>query len=233
MRTILLLALLILPQVLAQIPTEISEQRCGNKALEQFELCEKGVDETKCDDLADLLGIDTACDTQYCTCLPRVNKAFCGNNNREGVELCDGNGEDKCAEFGQKINLTLVCDPKTCGCKINQSVPAGYNPVEIETLTNISQQNATCGNKKVERSEDCDPPNTLCTTNTKQAGVCTAECKCIDPRAEAEEKANISNSSELNKTTAEEDKQTEEKTTEEPEKGFFSKLLSWLAKLFS
>lgn len=226
--------MLLVPAALAQIPPEISDQRCGNKVLDKFELCERGVNETKCEVLEDLLGIDTACDTEHCTCLPRVNRAFCGNNNREGVELCDGNSEDKCAEFGQKINLTLLCNPETCGCKINQSVPPGYNPVEIETLTNISQQNATCGNKKVEKSEDCDPPNTLCTTNTKQAGVCTA-CKCIDPRTQKIE-TNIAKDAK-NETVINKSINTSGLLVPEPEKkteeGFFSKLLKWLAKLFS
>ena len=120
--SLLLIALLILPSVLAQIPPEISDQRCGNKVLDQFKLCERGVNETKCDELSEILKVDTACDTTHCTCLPRVNQAFCGNNKREGVEVCDGSGEDKCAEFGQKINLTLVCSPTTCGCSIKDKI---------------------------------------------------------------------------------------------------------------
>ncbi|MBS3124878.1 hypothetical protein J4211_01330 [Candidatus Woesearchaeota archaeon] len=244
----IIIALLALPFALAQIPWEVSDQRCHNKVLDQFELCERYANETRCDALGEILEVDTACDTAHCTCLPRVNKAFCGNNQREGIEVCDGTGDDKCAEYGQRVNMTLVCNPKTCGCSINEKLPADYNPVAIETLANSTQKITVCGDKKVERDEDCDPPNTLCTTYRKEAGVCTQKCKCLPPdmldkedeitapfnvSTTNETNTTLTNTSELLTPPESENNTTQELSEEPPEQGFFARFISWLAGLFS
>ena len=245
LKTFLLVTLLVsiaLPEAIAQIPWEISDQRCGNKVLDQFELCEKNVSESHCPTLGTLLKVATACDYAHCTCVPRVNKAFCGNNKREGVEVCDGTGPDKCPEYGALINLSLVCNPKTCGCKLNESIPEDYNPLVIETLTNNSQKTAVCGDRKVERGEDCDPPNTLCTTNTREPGVCSKTCSCLLPDlldSESRETPNTSNTTINNSPTTEFSTNenitntTSEQTEPAPERGFFARILTWIAQLFS
>jgi len=229
----------------AQLDWSITDFRCGNKVLDQFELCEKDMNETFCDDLATILEIDTVCDVLHCTCLPRVNKAYCGNNIREGVELCDGDGSDMCSQFGQAINISLKCDPKTCGCDINQTIPSDYNPGVVEGLINASQTASSCGDKKVERNEDCDPPNTLCKTSANDPGICTEKCRCVLPEmfgveepqvVTPENVSNITGNITVNVTanvTAE--NVTAENVTEEAEEkpGFFGRLWAWIVALFS
>ncbi len=231
-KIVILMALLLLPAVYAQLDWSITNYRCGNGKIDEFELCEKGIAEGFCDELATLLEIDTVCDTQHCTCLPRVNKAFCENNIREGVELCDGSADDKCPAYGALINISLTCNKKTCGCNINQTVPADYNPVVVEGFVNKSQTASVCGDKKVERDEDCDPPNTLCTTSTQDPGVCTEKCKCVEPGMLGVEEEPENVTAEVNVTEA----NITENVTEEPEEekpGFFSRLWAWFAGLFS
>lgn len=241
-KIVFLVALLVIPVVCAQLDWTITGLRCGNKILDQFELCEDDVEETKCDHLGTILKIDTACDTEHCTCLPRVNKAFCGNNIREGVELCDGSAEDKCAEFGALINISLVCNPKTCGCTINETLPADYSPGTVEELLNQSQSASVCGDKKVERDEDCDPPNTLCTVRG-DPGVCNDKCKCVLPEMlgveEPVEETVESNVSENVTAEVVSDEVLPEVVPENvtapevKEPGFFGKIWAWIVSLFS
>lgn len=244
MKKIVLVALLlVVPSVVAQLDWAITDLRCGNGKMDQFELCEKGFEDnvTFCDDLGILLKIDPVCDVQHCTCLPRVNKAYCGNDIREGVELCDGSDEDDfCEAYGNMTGLNLTCNKDTCGCKIVDALPSDYNPAVVEAIENASQKASVCGDKKVERNEDCDPPNTLCTTSLKRPGVCTEKCECLEPelldseKEESEEKieskdadANATNE-EVNETKSE----SEEPATEE-KPGFFSRILAWIKSIFS
>jgi len=247
---VLLMLLLLVPLSYAQLNWNITDLRCGNGKLDQFELCEKKMEEGFCDELGTLLKIDTACDDAHCTCVPRVNMAFCGNNRREGVEICDGTAEDKCPEYGQIINLSLTCNPKTCSCDLNETLPADYNPVVVEQLSNLSEQASSCGDKKVERAEECDPPDTLCTTNTQESGICTAKCKCLTPEMlAAEEAAAVNQTNETNVTTTNitttnetvvnetvnetiATAQTNE-TVKEEKPGFFARIWQWIAGLFS
>jgi len=157
-RVLILVALLLVPAAIAQLDWDITDLRCGNGVVDDLELCEKGLGDGHCKVIADLLGIDTVCDVEHCTCLPRVNMAYCGNNRREGIELCDGTAEDFCPQFGNATNMSLVCDPDTCGCKITGTLSSEYDPETIEALINASKVTAVCGNKKIEGSEDCDPP---------------------------------------------------------------------------
>jgi hypothetical protein len=242
---VIFVALLILPVAYAQLDWKITDYRCGNDVLDEFELCEQGVNETFCDDLATILEIDTVCDTQHCTCLPRVNKAYCGNNIREGVEVCDGDGEDKCGEFGIAINISLTCNKQTCGCDINQTIPYDYDPGVVEGLINASQAASSCGDKKVTRNEDCDPPNTLCTTNTGDPGICTEKCRCVLPELFGEEEEPVVEEVAPENVTLEvAENVTVENVTEVPENvtveeveeekpGFFGRLWAWIVALFS
>ncbi len=237
-KIVVLVALLFLPIVYAQLDWSVTDLRCGNDVLDQFELCEKGVEEGLCDELASLLEIDTVCDTAHCTCLPRVNKVYCGNNIREGVELCDGSGQDKCAEYGQMININLTCNAKTCGCNFNTAIPSDYSPSTVEALINKTQVASVCGDKKVERDEDCDPPNTLCTTSTRDPGVCTDKCKCVKPELlGVEEEVKPAENVTVNVTpVAPEENITVENITEAPKEekpGFFGRLWAWIVSLFS
>ncbi len=241
-KAVMLVALLFsLPVVYAQLDWAVTDLRCGNDVLDQLELCEKGVEEGFCDELADLLKIDTACDTAHCTCLPRVNKVYCGNNIREGVEVCDGSGEDLCPEYGRLINMSLTCNKSTCGCSLNGTVPSDYNPIVVEQLINASQTPSVCGDKKVERDEDCDPPNTLCTTNKNEPGVCTEKCRCVEPELLGVEETpeiaqnitqNVTENVTVNVSEVEVvENVTEVEEAEEP--GFFGRLWAWIVGLFS
>jgi hypothetical protein len=239
---VILVALLLVPVAYAQLDWSITDFRCGNGVLDDFELCEKDVEETKCDALGTVLEIDTACDVQHCTCLPRVNKAYCGNNIREGVEVCDGDGENKCADFGAAINISLTCNKKTCGCDFNQTIPSDYNPEVVEGLINASQTPSSCGDKKVERNEDCDPPNTLCTTNTGDPGICTEKCRCVlpemlgveeeEPVVEEIKAENVTENVTVENITEVPENVTAEKV-EEKKPSFFARLWAWIVALFS
>lgn len=237
--SIAILALFLLPIVYAQLDWSITDLRCGNGVLDEFELCEKGLEEGFCDELGDVLEIDAVCDPYHCTCLPRVNKAFCENNIREGVELCDGDSEDRCPAFGNAINLSLTCNKKTCGCDLNETLPVDYNPLVVEELSNASQTASKCGDKKVERNEDCDPPNTLCTTAGDEAGICTDKCKCVEPSMLGKEEEPVKEEvKEENVSVVVEENVSESvelNVTEVPEKkpGFFARLWAWFAGLFS
>ncbi len=260
MKKALLLAVLLvlIPAVYAQLPWAVTDLRCGNDKLDEFELCEKGIESPNyCDDVAELLGIDTVCDVYHCTCLPRVNKAYCGNDRREGVEICDGSGEDFCGNLSQILNMSLVCDPSTCGCELNETVPKDYNPLVIEELENASQTASVCGDKKVERAEDCDPPNTLCTTDGGEPGICTKKCRCVEPAAldddnepvkkdEApvptlyDSSENVSDDSnvteQLDSAVDESDTDADAVPESEPEveeRGFFGRLWAWIVGIFS
>lgn len=251
MKKALIFLLLVVP-VLAQLDWTITELKCGNSNLDKYELCDKGATDTYCDDLGTLLKIDPVCDAAHCTCLPRVNTAYCGNNIREGVELCDGTAEDFCPEFGNITGIKLRCNVKTCGCIINETIPSDYNPVTIEQLENKAATESVCGNKKVERAEECDPPNTLCKTILGDPGVCTSKCECIEPSKLDQPKkmepiapikkietvkATI-NTTENKTQTTETNINTENtteittanETTEKP--GFFGRIWNWITGLF-
>lgn len=241
--TILILFILLAVSATAQLDWSVTDLRCGDGVLDKYEMCEKGVAENRCEHIEEMLGIDTACYTQHCTCLPIVNTAFCGNDKREGVELCDGTAEDFCPELGEKMNLTLKCNTK-CGCDIVEEVPDDYNPEYIQQLEQKGEEKPTCGDKKVEGAEQCDPPGVLCTTNLDEAGKCSENCTCV--KIETDNKANETkaNQTEANKTVEKEENQTtgaktnettkEDKTEKKEEKeGFFSKFWKWFVSIFS
>lgn len=238
---ILFAVLLTLPFVYAQFDWAITDLRCGDGNIDQFELCEKGVEDVNyCEDLGKILKVASVCDTAHCTCLPRVNKAFCGNNIREGIEVCDGDGEDFCAELGNATGLNLSCNKSTCGCDILGDIPNDYNPLTVDTLENLSSAPSSCGNKKVERDEDCDPPNTLCTTSNLDAGVCTDKCKCVEPSALDESEVKEEVKEETNQTELVEENLTEDipandsvEVVEEKKPGFFGRFWAWIKALFS
>lgn len=238
-KMLIILGLLLIPIAYAQLDWSVTDLRCGDMVLDEYELCEEGVAESRCEDLSEWMGIDTACYEDHCTCLPLVNRAFCGNDRREGVEMCDGAGEDLCKNLSKAMNITLECNDK-CGCDIVEAIPPDYNPEVIEQLNNQTQDTTTCGDKLVEGAEECDPPGTMCTTGLGRAGECTEECKCeevdtLDPvtnetepeqtnQTEPEPTVEI-NQTETNETT---------KEVEKPEKkGFFAKLWGWIVSLFS
>lgn len=246
MKKVMFLAILLLlvPAVYAQLDWSITDLRCGNDKLDEFELCEEGLGNGYCEDLGRILKVASVCDTQHCTCLPRVNKAFCGNNIREGIELCDGDGEDFCAEFGNATGMNLTCNPDTCGCDVVEAVPADYNPVVIDELKNQSQKTAVCGDKKVERDEECDPPNTLCTIGFDESGICTDECKCVppelfgeEPEEEPDEEPVVVESNGMEERNESGNESMNESVPEIPEEeaepGFFGKLWAWIVSLFS
>jgi len=243
-----LLLLILIPAVYAQLSWDVTDLRCGDGKLDEFELCEKNVDKNWCDELADLLEIDTACDQAHCTCAPRVNRAFCGNDKREGVEVCDGAGDNFCEEYGNLIGLKLSCNPDTCGCKIDDAVPADYNPLIVDELEQQANARAVCGDKEIGRGEDCDPPNTLCTKGTGEAGVCTEFCECLTAEelvaletenSETERNESAENQiGALENETVVQDEQLDllEEETEEKEieqKGFLARLWEWIILVFA
>lgn len=243
---ILILILVVIPAAFAQLDWSITDQRCGNGILDKYELCEEGVNVSKCDLLAENLDIAMNCHWQHCTCVPRVNPVYCGNSKRDFFEMCDkGDLDDRCDELGAIMNLSLVCNPTTCGCSINETIASDYNPSVIEDLVAKSQTPSVCGDKKVERDEDCDPPNTLCTTLFKKTGVCTDKCKCLEPQ-ELSEKEQETEEKQTDKTEesneTEEEPKLQENASEAPEQsaeesgkkeGFFLSIWTWFINLFS
>ncbi len=244
-KVVVLVALLVmLPAVTAQLSWSITDLRCGNGILDEFELCEKGVEESRCDQIAEKMGIDMGCYEQHCTCVPRVNPTYCGNDRRDFNEMCDGSDpEDMCPVLGEIMgNLTLTCNKSTCGCDI-AAVPQDYNPTYLDKLSNISETPSSCGDKKVERDEDCDPPNTLCTVNTGNPGVCTDKCKCVAPEMldvpEEKEQPAVEENATMNATvesageneTGEPSEMSEETAEKKP--GFFGRIWAWIKGLFS
>lgn len=239
------MALLLLPVVYAQLDWKITDLRCGNGVLDEYELCEKNVEESRCDALADRLGIDMGCYEAHCTCVPKVNPTFCGNDRRDFNEMCDGDAtEDMCPILGKILgNISLKCNKDTCGCDLNQTLPSDYNPVAVAKLVNQTQVTAVCGDKKVERDENCDPPNTLCTTNTNEVGICTGTCKCVTPEMFGVPETNVTTDTNVTMTNITETNVTIPATenvtpvtniTEEPkEPGFFGSIWAWIAGLFS
>jgi len=167
MKKWLIVMLLLLPMAAAQLDWKITDLRCDNDKLDDFELCENGVEETFCDDLGDLLGIDAVCDVAHCTCLPRVNTAYCGNDIREGVEVCDGSAEDFCPAFGNITGLPLKCNEDTCGCDLDENIPDDYNPRIIITELHIrrAQVNTRQLSALIEKFD------TLRTRNTNQTSL--------------------------------------------------------------
>ncbi len=241
-KIVVLVALLLLPVVYAekhgQLDWSVTDLRCGDGVLDRYELCEKGVNESRCDDLAKNMSIAMACDEKHCTCLPRINPVYCGNKRRDIGEMCDPpDPSDLCPWLGQLMNVSLVCNPKTCGCTINETIPLDYNPVTLGVMSNLSEKTAVCGDKKVERDEECDPPNTLCTTKTNQPGICTDKCKCVLPEMigveeKPKEEANITPVTNVTENLTE--NVTEKPVEKAPEKpGFFARLWEWIVSLFS
>lgn len=247
-KAVILLMLITMPIVYAQLPWSITDLRCGNGIRDKYELCEKGNETNLCHELGKNLTIAMECFDQHCTCVPKVNLVYCGNNRRDFFEMCDGTStEDKCPFLGELMgNVSLKCNPKTCGCDIVDTVSDTYSPNVINQLTNASMTSSKCGDKKVERNEDCDPPNTLCTTGRKEPGICTDKCECIPPELLGVETtpATISTNTTVNLTanltenvteTVTEDVREQENITEVPEEkpGFFARLWAWFAGLFS
>ena len=248
---ILVLSLSVL--VSAQISRDITKIRCGDGVLDKFEMCEKGVESDKCDKMAELLKIDTGCFERECVCVPFVNKAFCGNNRREGVEMCDGTSEeDFCPEFGKEIGLNLTCNPATCLCDIVTGVPEDYDPSYNQT-NETPEGMAVCGDGKLQRMEECDPPNTLCNLPDGHVGVCVEGCKCVkkesispveaeknEPENETEkpEENDSAEPEQINATIDETSNTTEENSPETDStavarQGFFARFWSWFKELFS
>ena len=227
------------------IDMDVAKLRCGNNVRDAYELCDEGGDDL-CDDIAEWLSIDTQCDPKTCTCLPPINKAFCGNDRREGVELCDGTSDDFCPELGKLMGLNLTCNDD-CGCDFAEAIPKSYDPAYVEELE--EQGEGFCGNKVLDPNEECDPPNSLCTTALGEPGICDKNCSCVTPETilreeeqETEENvtANVTEAEgkegniTVNVTEPVENASANITGAEELEKpGFFARLWSWIVSLFS
>ncbi len=249
-KIVVFVALLLLPVAYAQLDWSITDLRCGNGVLDKYELCEKGLDdESRCKILGGKLTIAMACYDQHCTCVPKVNPVYCGNNRRDYNEMCDGtDADDKCPVLGEIMgNISLTCNEKTCGCDINETISSDYSPAVVQNLLNKSTVASKCGDKKVERDEDCDPPMTLCTTGSKKPGICTEKCKCVLPEMFGVEETVAPNVTQQNMTvnaTSATDNVTVDTVTpvaeitpeeapEEEKPGFFGRIWQWLVNLFS
>ena len=245
-RGIILIILLIVFSSIAysQISRDITKIRCGDGVLDEFEMCEKDIESDKCDKMGEILKIDTACFDRECVCVPFVKSAFCKNDIREGAEMCDGTAEDFCPAFGEAIGLNLTCDPETCLCKITTGVPSTYDPTYNETQEEEPEGMAVCGDGKLQLAEECDPPNTLCTLESGEVGVCAEGCKCVETESigiddkedeELEEENKTEEIEDAEETEQEEPEEAEEtaEMTEVEKKGFFVRLLEWVKDLFS
>jgi len=108
----------------------------------------------------------------------------------------------------------------------------------IEKLENLTKVQSDCGNKKIEGNEDCDPPNTLCTTNTQEPGICTEDCECLlpgelvkkeEPAVEPEVKVQETVKEPVNVTP----EVNESEEPKEEKKGFFARIWAWIKSIFS
>jgi hypothetical protein len=254
MQKIVWLLGLLLIAIVAEAQTDptVAKIRCGDMKRDTYEVCDVGQKkeaptEDLCETIADWIGIDMQCDEDRCICLPPINTAFCGNKRREGVEMCDpGAADDYCTQLGEAMNLSLKCNPKTCGCDFVDPVPKEYDPEYLEKLASGAIKPEVCGDKELQGGEECDPPNTLCTTNTGDPGICRKDCKCVPPESiepEPETLVNATNVTETN-ITAPVENVTPENVTEAPpenitevtppsEPGFFARLWRWITSLFS
>lgn len=248
-KTIILVILLILLStfVYAQISREITKIRCGDGKLDKFEMCEKEIRTDKCEQMGDLLGVDAACWKDECVCVPFVLKAYCGNDKREGIEMCDGLSDDFCPAFGEIIGINLTCNKDTCLCDISTGVPDSYDPAFNETEEEAEGM-AVCGDGKLQLNEECDPPDTLCILKDGKTGVCAEGCKCVEKETIGIEKKTSEEEQEnITKETKEQSEENVDKEdilddlenkkietiSEIQKKGFFARLFEWLKELFS
>ncbi len=225
--------------VQAQIYRDTPAIRCGDGVLDAYEMCEKDIDTDRCEKMGELLEIDSDCREEVCVCLPFINSAFCGNDRREGVEMCDGIGEDFCPEFGEFIGVNLTCG-ENCYCEIVGGVPASYYPGYNET-EDKPEGMAVCGDSKLQLEEECDPPNSLCTLEDGSVGICKS-CKCVEKESIGIEKQ-VETEDEEEIVAEDEEEEIEEKEIEDEEKslenndakkaGFFAGFWNWIKELFS
>jgi hypothetical protein len=126
------------------IPSELTEQKCGNGIREGYELCEPDTAYDLCPSIGKILKIAMVCNENTCNCLPDRSAKDCGNQILEGVEMCDpGTKEppiDFCPNISMALGISLKCDPKTCDC-----IPTG-------PIIKLS----TCGDGKIEGNENCE-----------------------------------------------------------------------------
>ena len=145
------------------IPASLTEQKCGNGMREGYELCEPGTAFDLCPAIGKILKIAMVCNENTCACLPGERAKNCGNGIRESAEACDpGTGKkgpqlDICENLSQIIGQPLKCDPATCDC-----VNSGLKFVP-----------SSCGDGKVEGSEDCE------TDDDCPHGRTCENCSCI------------------------------------------------------
>ncbi len=236
-----LICMISLSVVNGQISTDITSIKCGDKVLDEYNMCEKDVDNrTKCDKMGELLKIDTGCWEQTCACAPKINSAFCGNDRREGAEMCDGTGEDFCEAYGEAIGWKLKCIPDQCICELVEGLPSGYDPEQEEEKEDEGM--AVCGDMKLHSSEECDPPNTLCELDDGSVGVCAQGCVCIKKESIGfQDETDVIEENKTQEIQQEETKDSEiieiEETTQESEtlsseEGFFSNLWNWFKSIF-
>lgn len=200
----------------AQISEDITITYCGNGKFDKYELCEPDVKDL-CPELGMVLNrIVMECNERSCGCLPGRTAMDCGNNVREGAELCDA-GIDFCPNLSRIMGLGLECDKKTCLCK-----PA-------ETLS-------YCGDGKVQGIEDCEEDS-----DCGEGKYCN-ECVCkdlgveekalVDVEKKIEEKEQTEEVTETAVNEAFEEAPVEEVLQEE-KIGFFKRLWLWIKGLFS
>jgi hypothetical protein len=239
--------------VQAQISREITKMRCGDGILDEFEMCEKEIETDRCEKMGELLKIATFCRTEECVCAPFVKQTFCGNNRREGAEMCDGTGEDLCPQYGEMIGIPLVCNKETCICDIAGGVPATYDPSFEEEEKEEGMP--VCGDGILHSMEECDPPNTLCILESGKTGICAPGCICVEtesigiedeiPEDQFEEEQiseipeeNKTDENEITEELQENEKdsiekdESKEKISEIQKKGFFARLFEWLKEIF-
>ncbi len=215
-KTILLILFAVLAvSSFAQLEEELTVTYCGNNKYDKYELCEPEIKDF-CPEIGMMLDrIVMVCNERNCGCLPGRTAIDCGNNVREGTEMCDA-GIDYCPELGEMMGLELKCNPDTCLCK----------PASVVSY---------CGDGRVQGEEECEdhsdcPDGTYCNT-----------CTCTD--FSVEEKTLKDLESEIQEEVEETAEATEEQleaeegdiseVLEEEKAGFFKRIWLWFIGLFS
>ena len=112
----------------------------------------------------------------------------------EAAPSCSPSSDDycgpvNCSDIGASYGVAYGCgycyDPPSCeGCEGYSCGRYCFNPYCGEEACDqiVEDETPVCGNNELEEGEQCDPPNSACTTSDGHAGKCSTTCTCTaDP----------------------------------------------------
>ena len=112
----------------------------------------------------------------------------------EAAPSCSPSSDDycgpvNCSDIGASYGVAYGCgycyDPPSCeGCEGYSCGRYCFNLYCGEEACDqiVEDETPVCGNNELEEGEQCDPPNSACTTSDGHAGKCSTTCTCTaDP----------------------------------------------------